>query len=131
MSILNYNNSQAYFTFKQTEGFEYVDLETLYKEHGERKQYLVNALYVNENGQYGQSPLVVGSDQYINLPSHMVEQVEQIRADEKIVEDINNGKVGFVIYEYYQKKYKKTCYGINWIELDDGFIVETENNIPF
>lgn len=119
MSILNFNVNTPTFKFKGTQGFEYRTLEELYKANGKEQEYLVNGLYVNDNSKFGKSPLIVGSSEYINLPNHMVSQIEEIRNTESIVEDINNGKVGFRIYEYHQKAYNKICYSIEWVEMKE------------
>lgn len=125
MSITNFNKKPVNFDFKETKNHEYKDLKELYKENGKDHEYLVLALYVNDGGQYGKQPLAVSPTNFINLPTHLVDQVEDIRDVEKLVDDINNCKVGFKIYEYEHNKYGK-CYSINWIDIE-----MKEDNIPF
>lgn len=136
MSILQFNNSKAYFTFKDTDNFEYKELESLYKEGSEVVRE-VRALYINDNSMYGKAPLLVTSDCFVNLPSHMVSEIQDIVSHESIVQDINDGKVGFKIYKYFQKKYKKECYSIEWVEIvpseikDKEFQVVDDKEVPF
>ena len=129
MSITRFNKNFVHFTFKAGEDFKYYSLKELYEKYGKDAVYRVNALYINDTGYYGKTPLVVGDEYYINLPSHLVDTVEEIRADEDLVNDINNGKVGFKIYEYYVKKYNKKAYSVNWIELDNEGLEDLET--PF
>lgn len=117
MSILDLNTSGVSFNFKAPTDYEYKTLEELYKEDGEHGVHEVKAIYINK-GLFGEEPLVVGGECYINLPHHLVPDVRVIHSRQDIIDDINNGKVGFKITEYYQKKYRKTCYGIKWEVLD-------------
>ena len=52
----------------------------------------------------------------VDLPAHLTEDVKNILQDAEVIEGIKAGKVGIQIEEYEQKKYKKTCYGIRWVE---------------
>ncbi len=117
MSITRFNNDNVRFDFEPKEDFEYRTLEDLYNENGKNKTYLVKGVFVNTKSRYGDSAVAVSEDCFINLPSHLVDTVREIREDVKLVEDINNDKIGFKIYEYFQRKYNKTCYSINWVEL--------------
>lgn len=98
-----------------TEGYEYMKLEELYKEYGEEKEYPIRALYVNET-KYGESAVATTDGFFINLPSHTVNDVKEIIADDELVQMINDGRVSISIYEYYSSKYNGTFYGIKWIE---------------
>lgn len=115
MSILKFNKKSPFLEVN-TEGFEYKKLEDLIVKNGAKHSYKVRALYVNDS-KFGKSPLATIDDCFVNLPNHLVEDVEQIISDDEIVEQINLGKVGFKIYEYTSKKYNKVAYGIEWIEL--------------
>ena len=116
-NITDFNTKQVHFNFEIPEGqaFDYYNLKELYEENGKEKIYMVRALYVNEYGYYGESPLIVEDNKYINLPNHLTEQVKEIRGDERIVGQINDGLIGFSIYEYTQKKHNRKCYSINWV----------------
>lgn len=124
MSITRFNKSSVYFKFKAGDDFEYKTLEDLYTRDGLGVQYKVNGLYINK-GLYGQEPLIVSNHCFINLPSHLTSEIQEIRADENLVQDINDGKIYIEIYEYYQTKFKKKCYSINWKE------TENEDEKPF
>ena len=126
MSITRFNKKYVHFTFKPSEDFKYYSLKELYEKYGKDAVYRVNALYINDTGYYGKTPLAVGDKFYINLPSHLVDTVEEIRADEDLVNDINNGKVGFKIYEYYSKRYNKKGYSVHWVELDNERLEDLE-----
>ena len=49
----------------------------------------------------------------------MTEEVIEILNDKEDIEDIIAGKVGFSISQFKDKKFNKTCYGINWVDLEN------------
>ena len=115
MSIMDFNKRSKFLSV-DTEGFEYKKLEELYKTYGKDEVYTVRALYINDT-KFGKSPVAVGDRCFINLPKHLVGDIEQIINDEELVEQINLGKIGFKIYEFVSRKYNKVCYGIEWVEI--------------
>ena len=117
MNILDFNKGVARFEFDGGKDFDYVKLEDLYIENGKNEVYRVNALYINDS-KFGEQPLAVTDTHNVNLPMHLLEDVKQIRNIEKIVDDINNGKVGFKIYQYANTKYNSVGYSMNWVEID-------------
>lgn len=116
MSITRFNNESVKFNFEPSKDFKYYNLEDLFKGNGAGEEYVVKGLFISTKGLYGESPIAVLEDCFVNLPNHLLNVVKEIRQDEKLVDDINNDKVGFKIYTYYQEKYRKQCYSINWIE---------------
>lgn len=120
MSKINKLNKKIVrFDFDEpTDDFVYFKLEDLYKETGKDTIYRVRALYINSNSLYGKSPLAVLDNCFVNLPNHLVDIVETIHEDEEIMQDINDGTVGFKIYEYTNKKFNKKCYSVEWVEIE-------------
>jgi hypothetical protein len=60
--------------------------------------------------------IIIKDEMLVDLPAHLTEDVKAILQDAEVIEGIKAGKVGIQIEEYEQKKYKKTCYGIKWVE---------------
>ena len=100
--------------------FRFVSLEELYKANGDKTIYGVDGLYINKKSSFGEHPvaIVASSEWLVDLPSHMTDDVKEILQDQEVIEAIKDGKVGFVIQQYEQKKYKKLCYGIMWEDLE-------------
>ena len=109
-------NKGRKFDFDTT-GFEYRSLSELYNENGANQVYPLTAMYVNSKSNFGVAPVFATTDCFVNIPSHMVDVVNQILADEEAIKAINEGKIGFVIYPYIQKKFNKTCYGVNFVDI--------------
>lgn len=102
-----------------TEGFEYKKLEDLYKEDP-TAIYKIQGLYINTKGDYDPAPVLIGEEFFINLPAHLYEVCKGILASDEDVADIKAGKVGVSIYEYEKEVNKKikTCYSINWVDVE-------------
>lgn len=103
------------FTFEIPENFKYTDLKTLVSENGLDDVYLVNALYINRKGKFGDAPVIATANELVNAPQHDTETVKAVLKDGESISLINNGKVGFKIYTYENEF--GTCYGLNWVDL--------------
>lgn len=131
MSITKFNETVAYFEYDKEKERKYVDLKDLYNENGKDHVYKVLGLYVNE-GKFGEQGSTVLEDIQVNLPKHLVPVIEEIRADEKLVNDINDGKVGFNIYEYKPRNYNTIAYSIRWVDIEVEDFTEVEGEpMPF
>ncbi len=131
MTITNFNETIAYFTYDKEKKREYVKLEDLFNEHGKDKVYTVLGLYINE-GKFGEQGSAVLDDVQVNLPKHLVPVIKEIRSNEKLVDDINAGKVGFEIYAYVPRNYNITAYSIRWVDIETEDFTEVDGeNIPF
>lgn len=110
-----------------TSNYEYVSLEYLYNESlkecegdidsAENTAYPVLGLYINTKGNYDDAPVAATDDCYVNLPAHLTQSVREILKDPSAIKAINEGKVGFTIYSYTQRRYNKECYSIRWVDM--------------
>lgn len=102
-----------------TDGFEYKKLEELYKEAGADHEHQLQGLYINRKSEYGDAPVAITTDCFVNLPQYMLDECAEILKSENDINDIKAGKVGFKVetYEKELNKKKKLCYGIRWIDI--------------
>lgn len=117
MGITRFNKEIVKFEFEPSREFTFRTLEELYKENGKEEVYPVKGMFINTKGRYGDNPVLVCSEYYVSLPSHLVDVVKEIRQDKQLVKDINDDKVGFKIYEYTHPKYNRKCYSITWLDI--------------
>lgn len=107
-----------------TSDFEYKKLEELWNENSEivaeeevcTKVFPVCGLYLNRKSMYDPQPVVATDECYVNLPANMFDSALEILSDPRAIAAINNGKVGFQIDKYYQKRYEKYCYSVIWVD---------------
>lgn len=110
-----------------TSDFEYYSLEDLFNEQLEvcdgdveeasKFVYAIRGVYINTKSLYDPAPVLALNDRYVNLPSHMTETCMNMLADPTCIKAINEGKCGFKIYTYEQKRYHKTCYSVEWVDV--------------
>lgn len=117
-SISNFNKSTTANLFKHqpAPGAPYVKLADLYKQNGPDKIYELCGFYVNSIGQYGPQAVAFTHGVYINLPEHMLQDVQEIMNTPEVVSQINDGKAGFTIYEYESKRGRKG-YSVTFCDL--------------
>lgn len=117
-------NKERLFTV-DTSTFEYVSLETLYdtlavdEETGDviQEPFIVRGVYINTHGMYDPAPVIATDNCYVNLPSHLNDVCRDMINDKQSIKAINDGKVGFIIYKYFQARFQKDCYSIEWVDL--------------
>ena len=116
--------SNVRFTFQADSTFEFFKLGDLLEENGGDEVYTLRGVWISTGGIYGDTPVAVLDDRFVNLPGHMLETVKQIMSDPESVEDINNGKVGFIVRSYVKtlkgkngKSVDKICYSIDFVDI--------------
>ena len=108
-----------------TSDFEYKKLEELWNENSDivaeeevcTKVFPVCGLYLNRKSMYDPQPVVATDECYVNLPANMFDSAIEILSDPRAVRAINDGKVGFQIEQYLQKRYDKICYTAVWVDM--------------
>lgn len=134
-SISKKYNKEKLFKIN-TDGFEYISLEDLYKEREsnvhvedfedpeevkeivEETVYQVRGIYINTKGLFDDAPVVALDSAYVNLPAHMTQICREILSDPQAIAAINAGRVGFTIYAYEKPQYHKTCYSVRWVDTE-------------
>ena len=108
-----YNKSLG-FTRKAVENAIYTNLKELFAKYGVNKMYVVQALYINTKGKYGDNPVALVNGNLVNLPSHLTNTVKEMLKDEELIQAINDNLFGFTIYRY--EKNGKLGYSVNWVD---------------
>lgn len=111
--LKKYNRSTGY-TFRRPQGFTYKSLKELLLT-SDKMVHRVNAFYINTKSRYGNAPVVATDECFVNLPSHLLRTVEEMMNDDELTEAINQGRIGFTIYEYKGKN--GLGYSVNWKEI--------------
>ena len=100
-----------------TDGFEYKKLVELYDAKKPEKVFPIQGLYINTKSKFGKAPVAICNDCFVNLPAHMLEEVQEILKSAEDIADIKAGKVGFIV-EPYTTDEGMTCYGVRWSDID-------------
>ena len=110
-----FNTAKAQFTFEPNENTPFIKPSELVQTNGIDTVYTLKGCYLNKKGLYGNEPVLITEDCFINAPAHIAEVVEQVVKDENSIKLVNLNKVGFQFYEY-ENKYGQQ-FGIEWVDL--------------
>lgn len=112
-------HNKAVFTYKQADDAPFCKVRELY-EHGyteeKKRPIVVRGCFINRGGKYGDSAALVCEGFNVNLPRHMLEEIQDILGCQEDVDEINAGKVGAYAYEYENRNGGKS-YSIRWTDL--------------
>lgn len=115
MDILNKYNRKPTFIYDNEKQRQYINLQGLIEQYGKDKVYTVHALFINTKSRFGDSPVVVTDDYFVNLPNHLLDTVKTMREDVDIINLVNQRKVGFKIYGYHGRNGKG--YSVEWVQV--------------
>lgn len=112
-------NKVSKFDFKPGKDFSYLSLKELLAANGGDLSvvYIVRALYVNKSSKYGAQGLIALDDCYVNLPKHLMEDVEIIMDNPEAVEAVNAGRCGIKIRPYEDRNGKGQL-SIDWANVE-------------
>ena len=112
-----YNKGNIVFDIDIT-NFSFMKLSDIYTNYG-KNVVKVDGLYINKKGKFNPHPVAINIEEkmLIDLPEHMTETVEEILKDSESISLIKKGYVGLRAQRYTDKKYKKTCYSAEWVDL--------------
>ena len=115
LSVAKFNNNNVFGI--DTTNYKYADLNTLY-DTDPTAQHKVLGFFVNSKGKFGAEPNAILENNLIaNLPRHLLDTVNQMLDDNRYIEYIKEGHVGFTIYQYHTNKYNKDAYSVTWLDL--------------
>ena len=115
LSVAKFNNNNVFGI--DTTNYKYVDLNTLY-DTDPTAQHKLLGFFVNSKGKFGAEPNAILENNLIaNLPRHLLDTVNQMLDDNRYIEYIKEGHVGFTIYQYHTNKYNKDAYSVTWLDL--------------
>lgn len=55
---------------------------------------------------------------FVNVPSHIVPQIQDIINDPEAVEAINKGAFAFRVYSYMERNFNRRCYSLNFVDVN-------------
>lgn len=110
-----FNNTNVFGI--DTSNYKYTNLNTLYDTDPNAK-HRVLGLFVNTKGKYGSEPnVIIENNLIVNLPRHLLGTVNELLDDDRYIDYIKAGHVGFTIYQYHSNKYDKDAYSVIWLDL--------------
>lgn len=117
MSIaLQLNKGHGNNPFKvDASSFDFINLETLFKNDGENTKYKLLGVYINKKGRFGAVPMAIIEGFKVNLPKHVLDDINLILDNDDMVQAIIDGKLGFEIEPYDNAR--GHFYTVHWVDL--------------
>lgn len=111
-----YSKASPIFNVRITKP-SYTSLADLFAEYGAGHVFAIAGIYINTKGKYGpQAVIAINESTLVNLPSHLLEECEEMRKDPEAVDAINNGQAGFKVYQYTSKA-GNSGFSVDWVDL--------------
>ena len=81
------------------------------------KKIPIYGFFITPDSGYGEGAIVILKDTLLAIPQRYVEQIKDMLNDKEIVEAVKAGNCGIVITEFESKKFKKTGYDVEFVEM--------------
>lgn len=94
--------------------FDFINLESLYNKDGENASYKLLGVYINKKGRFGDEPVAIIDGFKVNLPKHLLEDVQLILDNDDMVQAVIDGHLGFEVEPYENARGK--FYSVHWID---------------
>lgn len=96
--------------------FEYIKLAALYNAETPNAIYRLNGLWINKS-PLGENPVLIVAERgkLVNAPQHLTTTAREILNNKDAVAAIENGNVGFAVYEY--ESHNRKCYSVRFCDL--------------
>lgn len=108
-------NKQNVFDI-DTKNYKWVKLEELYNTDPTKK-YVLQGVFTSKKSKFGTEPVAIIQGFLVNLPRHLLDDVNNILDNDDMIGAIKQGKAGFEIYSYHSTTYNKDAYSINWLDM--------------
>ena len=100
-------------SYEVAENFPFVKCSELELE----KTYPIYGMFISPDSGYGENPIVILEDKLLSLPPRYLEEVKNYLADPEVVAKVKAHETGVVITTFESKKFKKTGYDVDFVEL--------------
>ena len=112
------NNNANPFTI-DTEGYKFNSSTEWHANHG-GELVTVAGFFINKKSKFGPHPVAI-VPQYktlIDLPTHMLANVNEIINSPEAVQAVNNGSCGLVSRTYRSKNFNRECVGFDFVNIE-------------
>lgn len=105
------------FTVNSDE-FPFVSLKELAEENGTEKILTVQGAFTFLGKKGKNRPVLIADSHKINLPDHMLKDIEKLLSKDEYIQAVNEGKCGFKITSYEDENYGNgTCYSGVFVDI--------------
>lgn len=113
MAITKFNKHNSIDWEYKTDGFEFKKASEMELE----KVYPIHGVFTTPDNGYGIGGVVILDDCLMNAPAGDVATIQEIMADADTIAEIKAGKCGVKVNTFVSKKFKRTGYSLEFVEL--------------
>lgn len=80
------------------------------------KEFELKGFFITPDNGYGEGAVLISADFLLNAPTRLVPDIKEMLSDEETVELVKAGKCAFKVYTFESTKFKRTGYGVEFID---------------
>ena len=101
-----------------SDNFPFVNLKEIAEENGIDKVLKVQGAFTFEGKRGKLRPVLIADGHKINLPDHMLKDIQKLLSKDEYIQAVNDGKCGFLITTYEDTEYGNgTCYSGIFVDI--------------
>ena len=101
-----------------SDNFPFVNLKEIAEENGIEKILKVQGAFTFEGKRGKLRPVLIADGHKINLPDHMLKDIQKLLSKDEYIQAVNDGKCGFQITTYEDTEYGNgTCYSGIFVDI--------------
>lgn len=101
-----------------SDNFPFVNLKEIAEENGIDKVLKVQGAFTFEGKRGKLRPVLIAEGHKINLPDHMLKDIQKLLSKDEYIQAVNDGKCGFQITTYEDTEYGNgTCYSGIFVDI--------------
>ena len=101
-----------------SDNFPFVNLKEIAEENGIDKILKVQGAFTFEGKRGKLRPVLIAEGHKINLPDHMLKDIQKLLSKDEYIQAVNDGKCGFQITTYEDTEYGNgTCYSGIFVDI--------------
>lgn len=124
MGLFSKFNKSQVFSDVNTKDYTYINPKDLYNEVKNAPIKVAGVFINNKSSKYGAQAVAILPEfnKLLNLPSYMVEEIEEILTNDSMIKEIKDGKVSISLSTYtnqfskQQDGTEKVFYSVTWID---------------
>lgn len=101
-----------------SDNFPFVNIKEIAEENGIDKVLKVQGVFTFKGKKGKLRPVLIADGHKINLPDHMLKDIQKLLSKHEYIQAVNDGKCGFQITTYEDTEYGNgTCYSGIFVDI--------------
>ena len=115
MGLSKHNRGRGINWGVETKGWGFKKLSEL----EQNKVYPLKGLFQTSDNGFGVGVALISDGFLVSIPGRFIDDMNDIINDEESVAEIKSGRGAFSYHMYKSERFKRDCYAIEWITLNN------------